>query len=209
MKTRLIILADGALLHVRNAKAKERNPETRDRTTEVPPPVLDFLKLPAAIAKQLDLPPPPVSDCHWFMVGAANAAKFIETISQAWSTHEFPLRAFTTGPVTGEAQARFTPAISWALGNIASSNLKPTVVVLSNDPGVIFPAKFTIDRGAADVMLAWPDPLSEEARYFADWNEVRVLPLEPNDVRAPGHRPSFGRTFLVQGDPDGSPKRKG
>jgi hypothetical protein len=201
-RRRLIILADGALLHARNAKAK-------DKSTEGAGPVLDFLKVPTAIAKTLGLSgPPAASDCHWFMVGAQNASKFIETISQAWSVHEFPLRAFSPSPSTGEGQVRFTPAIAWALGNVASSELKPTVIVVSNDPGVIFPAKFTIDRGTADVMLAWPDPLSDEARHFADWNEVRVLPFDPNEVRAPGHRPSFGRTFLAQSDADASPKRK-
>ncbi|MEZ6036544.1 MAG: hypothetical protein R3F29_03620 [Planctomycetota bacterium] len=201
-KNRLILLADGALLHARNAKAKEKGGDASG-------PVLDFLKVPTAIAKTLGRSePPPASDCHWFMVGAQNAGKFIETISQSWSVHEFPLRAFAQAPGAGDGQVRFTPAISWALGNVASSNVKPTVVVVSNDPGVIFPAKFTIDRGTAEVILAWPDALGDEARYFADWNEVRVLPLDPNDVRAPGFRPSFGRTFLAPGDADASPRRK-
>lgn len=201
-KNRLILLADGALLHARNAKAKEKGGDASG-------PVLDFLKVPTAIAKTLgQADPPPASDCHWFMVGAQNASKFIEAISQAWSVHEFPLRAFAQAVGTGDSQVRFTPAIAWALGNVASSSLKPTVVVVSNDPAIIFPAKFTIDRGAADVILAWPDALVDEARYFADYNEVRVLPLDPNEVRAPGFRPSFGRTFLAPGDADASPRRK-
>ena len=196
---RLIVLADGALLHARNLRAKERGGSVG--------PVLDFLKVPSAIAKQLDCTTPPRSDCHWFMVGAQNAGRFIEAIEQAWSVHEFPLRAFGTPGTDGEIQVRFTPAIAWALGNVATSDKKPVVVVASNDPAIIFPARFTIDRGAADVLLAWPDPLGEEARYFADSNELRVLPLDPDDVRAPGYRPSFGRTFLA--DPsDRSPRRR-
>lgn len=199
---RLIVLADGALLHARNAKAKEKGGDGVG-------PVLDFLKVPTAIAKTLGrTEPPPAGDCHWFMVGAQNAGKFIETISHSWSVHEFPLRAFAPSSSSGEGQVRFTPAIAWALGNVASSSIKPTVVVVSNDPAIVFPAKFTIDRGTADVMLAWPDALGDEARHFADWNEVRVLLLDPQEVRAPGFRPSFGRTFLAPGDADASPRRK-
>jgi hypothetical protein len=185
--SRLIVLADGALLYERNARSKEGGDG-----------YLDFNRLPELVAGSLGMDPSGVvrDDCYFFMIGAQNAEQFTAKISSAWTVQAFPLRSFATACACGRNTVRFTAAIAWALGSVGSrARQGDCVVAVSNDVSLVMPLRFARDQ-QVDARMAWPDSLGEEARFFAERNEVPTIAVEvPESSVVPG-RQSFGRLFL-------------
>lgn len=189
--SRLILLADGALLHERNTRLKDAAP---GESTQI-----DFAQLPSAVcaALGLDRKAPPKSDCYFFAVGSGSAAAeaFISRISATWTVHTFPLRAFSSSCTCAKPSVRFSTAIAWAIGSVPSRGGRDRVVCISNDTTLVLPLRFARDQGV-DAQLAWPDQLGEEARYFAARNEVPTLLLDVGESSMPAPRSSFGKAFL-------------
>lgn len=187
---KVVILADGGLLYERNARLKEGN-----RGAEDPAPV-DFTKLPGAVAQALGVKTvPSKANSYFFAVGSQSAEAFLERMSSTWTVQAFPMRAFGVACACGKLAVRFTSAIAWALGNVAGRRQEETVVVISNDPAIVLPIRFARDQGV-DARIAWPDPLGEEARFFATKNNVDALVLDVQEGALFTPHQSFGSLFL-------------
>lgn len=187
---RLVLLADGALLHDRNGRLRDLREPGEAGT-------VDFLKLPSAVAKAAQLPPEAVKkeDSYFFTVGSQKAESFLVQMAQSWTVQTFPLRAFTSACTCGTTTVKFSTVIAWALGRIPAKSDEHLVVCISNDPALVLPVRFSRDQGI-DARMAWPDALTEEAKYFAARNEVPVLHLDAAEGPTSSPRHSFGHVFL-------------
>lgn len=166
---KLIILADGALVHQRNQMLKEEQLGKK----------LDYTTIQTMIKNNLNLNADIETSAHWFMVGSGNAHTFVKKMEETgWKTHPFPLRAFSRE----DEKVKFTSVISLILGTMLDIKEPRIVVIISQDPALVFSVKYIQSNRNLNVSICWPDPFYSEMTFFLTREQIQNFTLTQVNV---------------------------